>query len=202
VSVRPVTFHPDGSIDVLFDETGHTGTLAPSQVVWGKNADGTDRHDGMTLACPDGCGGTSWHPVGGGADPPNIQYLFVDKTKRDGCACGQVAPGRTDAVPQSHVELNVNRQDGPDHWQLDPMRLGLELPEQQPAGGPPVFQVVYRNTDRLIVGLHPQGGVGPDHGVSVVRDLAEYDVLMRTEPAYLSADGQHILGGPPTGVAA
>jgi hypothetical protein len=62
-----------------------------------------------------------------------------------------------------------------------------------------VFQVVYRNTDRLIVGLHPQGGVGPDHGVSVVRDMAEYDVLMATEPAYLSSDGQHILGGPPAG---
>jgi hypothetical protein len=28
--------------------------------------------------------------------------------------------------------------------------------------------------------------------------MAEYDILMRTDPAYLSADGNHIVGVPRT----
>ena len=118
------------------------------------------------------------------------QQMFVNKTKRDGCACGNVA-ARTDSVPESHVHLNVSRTDGPDRWQLDNAPV-----VQAQAGQAPIFQVVYRRDDRLIVGTHPRGGVGPDHGVVVIRDMAEWDNLMRFDPAYLSADGNHIQSAP------
>jgi hypothetical protein len=60
------------------------------------------------------------------------------------------------------------------------------------------FKVVYVDPgDGLIVGMDPSGGaVGNDHKVAVLHDAAEYDVLMRTEPAYLSSDKDHILAAP------
>jgi hypothetical protein len=64
------------------------------------------------------------------------------------------------------------------------------------AEGPPQKPIVYRRTDRLVVGVHPRGGVGPDHGVEVI-DVAEYDLLLRTDPAYVTQDG-HIQATPPT----
>ena len=63
---------------------------------------------------------------------------------------------------------------------------------------PNMFQVVYNKTTRLIIGLEPSGGVGPDNSVGVIHDLAEYDNLTRFDPAYLSSDGDHIVGTPPT----
>ena len=60
------------------------------------------------------------------------------------------------------------------------------------------FQVVYVDPGNgLIVGLDPRGGaVGNKHKVAVLHDQHEYDVLMRTDPAYLSADKDHILAAP------
>jgi hypothetical protein len=43
--------------------------------------------------------------------------MFVKKTEREGCACGQVVASST-ALPESHVRLNVNRQDGEGRWAL------------------------------------------------------------------------------------
>jgi len=193
MSVRPVAFNADGSIDVVFDETGHSGTIPPEQILWTSDPmSGGDNHNYIRLECPDGCGGTSIWPVGGGADTVNGQQLFVHKTERDGCACGQTQPGDTSATPTAHVRLLVNRMDGPGRWQLDqPAQLSAR------ENSPDMFQVVYRKADNLIVGLEPSGGVGPDNSVGVIHDMAEYDVLMRTDPAWLSADGDDIVGSPP-----
>ena len=62
---------------------------------------------------------------------------------------------------------------------------------------PKQFQVVYNKTTRLIIGLEPSGGVGPDNSVGVIHDMAEYDNLQKYDPAYLSSDGDHIQGTPP-----
>jgi hypothetical protein len=115
VSVRPVTFNPDGSIDVVFDELGHTGTIPAAEVVWASNTDGSHNHQFIVLACPDGCGAVSTWPVGGGADAQMGQQMFVKKTEREGCACGNVQAA-TNGVPESHVRLNCSRMDGPDRW--------------------------------------------------------------------------------------
>ena len=63
---------------------------------------------------------------------------------------------------------------------------------------PTQFKVVYVDPgDGLIVGMEPSGGaVGGKHKVAVLHDPAEYYVLMRTDPAYLSDDKQHILAEP------
>ena len=60
------------------------------------------------------------------------------------------------------------------------------------------FKVVYVDPgDGLIVGMDPSGGaVGSAHKVAVLQDQNEYDMLMRTDPAYLSGDKQKILASP------
>lgn len=57
------------------------------------------------------------------------------------------------------------------------------------------FKVVYVDPgDGLIVGMEPSGGaVGSAHKVAVLFDPAEYENLMRFEPAYLSSDKNHVL---------
>jgi hypothetical protein len=193
MSVRPITFQPNGDIDVVFDEMGHSGTVPAAEVMWATNMDGSHNHNFIVLVCPDGCGATSTWPVAGGADAVNGQQMFVEKTTREGCACGQTTAGDTTATPTAHVRLNCNRMDGPGRWQLDaPAQVSTR------ENAPNMFQVVYRKADNLIVGLEPAGGVGPDNSVGVLHDMAEYDVLVRTDPAYLSADGDHIVGSPPS----
>lgn len=118
MSIRPVLFHPDGSIDTVFDETGHTGTIPAAEVKWSAGIDGIEDHRYIVLYCPDGCGASSTHPVGGGAAPVEVQQMFVQKTTREGCACGVVAPGLQNTVPESHVHLNVARMEGEGRWAL------------------------------------------------------------------------------------
>ena len=66
------------------------------------------------------------------------------------------------------------------------------------AQAPKQFQVIYNRDTRLIVGLSPKGGgVGPANRLAVIHDMAEYDNLMKYDPAYLSSDGDHIVGAPP-----
>jgi hypothetical protein len=59
----------------------------------------------------------------------------------------------------------------------------------------PQRPIVYRLSDRLVVGEHPRGGVGSQHRVQVIA-IAEYEKLLRTDPAYITQDG-HIVGAPP-----
>jgi len=117
MSVRPVTFNADGSIDVVYDELGHSGAIPAAEINWTQNIDGSRSHNFIVLNCPDGCGASSTWPVGGGADAVNGQQMFVQKTEREGCACGNVAAG-TNAVPEAHVHLNVARMDGEERWTL------------------------------------------------------------------------------------
>lgn len=117
MSVRPVRFLENGDVETVYDEQGHTGTIPAAEVAWSKGIDGTDNHAFIVLQCPDGCGATSTHPVGGGADAPNVQQMFVEKTQREGCACGNV-PASTNATPEAHVHLNVARMDGDGRWAL------------------------------------------------------------------------------------
>ena len=118
MSVRPVTFNTDDSIDVVYDELGHSGTIPAAEVQWATQMDGSHDHNFIVLNCPDGCGATSTHPVGGGAAASDVQQMFVQKTEREGCACGTVAAG-TNSIPESHVHLNVARMDSEERWALD-----------------------------------------------------------------------------------
>ena len=118
MSVRPVAFNADGSIDVVYDEGGHSGTIQAAEIAWAANPDGSHNHNFVVLHCPDGCGTASTHPVGGGAAPAEVQQMFVQKTQREGCACGQVDAADPNSLGESHVRLQVNRMDGPGRWVL------------------------------------------------------------------------------------
>jgi hypothetical protein len=72
----------------------------------------------------------------------------------------------------------------------------MTQPEQQAGPGETMFQVVYRRSDGLVIGTHPKGGVGNQNGVSVIHDMAQWDILMKTDPAYLSTDGNTIVSTP------
>lgn len=61
------------------------------------------------------------------------------------------------------------------------------------AEGPPQRPIVYRRSDRLVVGEHPKGGVGALHAVEVI-SLEEYEKLLRTDPAYVTTDGKIVEG--------
>jgi hypothetical protein len=117
MSVRPVTFNADGSIEVLHDEAGHGGTIPAAEVAWTQNMDGSHNHNFIVLVCPS-CGSSSTHPVGGGAAPAEVQQMFVNKVTSEGCACGQVVVTDADALGESHVRLQVNRMDGPGRYAL------------------------------------------------------------------------------------
>jgi len=63
------------------------------------------------------------------------------------------------------------------------------------AEGPKQRNIVCRRSDRLVVGLHPKGGVGNQHSVEIISN-EEYEKLLRTDPAWVTADGK-IQGTPP-----
>jgi len=63
---------------------------------------------------------------------------------------------------------------------------------------PFMFRVVYVDPGNgLVVGMDPRGGaVGSKHKVAVIHDHAERDILLATNPAYLSSNKLHILAAP------
>jgi hypothetical protein len=186
----------DGTWTFIDDGLNHTGSIQSADVTYTINMDGSYNHNLILVTCPI-CGSATTHPVGGGAQPLSVQKMFVLKTEIDGCPCGQTQPDDTSGLPESHVRLNCNRMDGPGRWQLDQSPQNFERLIINPQeNSPNMFQVVYRKSDGLIVGLEPSGGVGPDNSVQPIHDMTEYDVLMRTDPAYLSEDGDHIVSEP------
>lgn len=172
MSVRPITLNPDGSCEAYFDEEQHQGTLPAAQITWGVNMDQTPNHKTLAMPCPDGCGATSWHPAGGGAAPTEVQELFVDKATREGCACGEIAAGRTDAAPKAHIRLLVARMDGPERWKLGPVDTT-------------VFTIVHRVSDGFVLGLDPDGPLDADLATLESDDALMFRTLMRTESAYV-----------------
>jgi hypothetical protein len=118
VSVRPVAFGADGSVEVVCDETGHGGWLPPAQVRWGVDRNGAPDPSQIVLECPDGCGVASFHPVGGGAAPPLVQEMFMRKIEHEGCPCGQIGGACAEGLAYAHAKLACERQDGAGRWQV------------------------------------------------------------------------------------
>jgi hypothetical protein len=122
MSIRPVQFFPDGSIEVLHDELGHGGTISDAEIIWSQNMDGTPNHNFLVLTCPfASCGSVSTWPVGGGADAVMGQQMFVNKIQREGCVClAMQARGALSAEDaKAHVKELVIAMDGESRWVLD-----------------------------------------------------------------------------------
>jgi hypothetical protein len=82
------------------------------------------------------CGSSSTHPVGGGAQPPLVQELFVHLALREGCPCpAPFAASRTGPPPDDadviaahdHVKAHCEEMDGEGRWQVTPEQLRESL---------------------------------------------------------------------------
>ena len=127
MSIRPINFLPNGDLEVAFDEHGHQGTIAAADVKWTTSMDGSEDHRYIILECPDGCGSTSTHPVGGGADAPNVQEMFVRKINAEGCVCGTVQRTAPAQAAMDHVHELVTEMDGEERWQVNEEELPAAL---------------------------------------------------------------------------
>ena len=75
--IRPTEVHPDGSVDAVYDEEQHTGTVPAEQITWGQGMGGVPNTSMIVLPCPDGCGATSYHPRE--SNEPLVQEMFARK---------------------------------------------------------------------------------------------------------------------------
>jgi len=125
--------NPDGTWTVVHDDAAsgsHTGQVQPTDVVRAINMDGSPNENFATLTCPV-CGDTSTHPVGGGAQPPLVQELFVRLALREDCPCPQITNlkmvGRAtkDATQAAHdhVKEHAEAMDGEGRWQVTQEQL-------------------------------------------------------------------------------
>ena len=111
MSVRPITFNEDGSIDYYYDEEQHSGTIPQDQINFLSDPiSGQINHNVIILECQDNCGGISWHPVSGGAAPKEVQEMFVRKFIANGASA-------LDAIAETKSRCIA--MDGEDRWQVD-----------------------------------------------------------------------------------
>jgi hypothetical protein len=119
MSVRPVAFNSDGSVDVVFDEGGHTGTIPAADVQFVKNLDGVEDYRFILLVCPDGCGASSTHPIGGGGAPREVQEMFLRKLvppDPQACPCGNLDAGKPVLLTLSHLKTHADQMDYTGRW--------------------------------------------------------------------------------------
>lgn len=97
---------------------GHSGTLDPATVTYGKTMDGSDDLNVIVVPCPvDGY--VSCWPPGGGADALNGQTMHVMVAMRPGL--GREA--KTVEQAAASVKARVVATDGEERWVLDEAAL-------------------------------------------------------------------------------
>ena len=193
MSIHPIAYDPNSQVYTMFDDDKqHQFDIVLSELNFVQGLQGAN-HLIIIIPCLV-CGSVSSHPASGGADAPNIQQLFVNKTQSAGCVCGNVTAQSAESVAESHVRLNCNRLDGPGRWQIDSSTVN-DLQFER-AAEPVMFQTVSRKSDGLIIGLNAKGGVGPDNQMDTWHTQKDYDNLIRFDPAYVNADGDAIVGEP------
>jgi len=115
--IRPIAVNSDGSVVIVFDELGHTGTVTPASISFSV-PDGTPDYRTLVLTCPDGCGSASYHPItGDGLCRALIQEAFVRQVRLKGCPCGVATIGRPFAVVIAHIRSHVQANRG--NWEAN-----------------------------------------------------------------------------------
>jgi hypothetical protein len=104
MSIRPVTFNANGSIDVWHDEANHGGNVPAAGIHWLKLPNGNNDLRWMYLPCPS-CDSESMHPASGGADPDQVQRLFARRIRT-------LAANRTWLQARAILRTLVQNQDG------------------------------------------------------------------------------------------
>jgi len=77
MSIIPISFDSGTQTYTMHDQdNNHIFDVLLSDLPYGKNIDGSPNFDMIEVACRD-CPNISWHPVGGGAAPFDIQIMFL-----------------------------------------------------------------------------------------------------------------------------
>jgi len=118
MSIRPISYNEDTKIyRMLHEEESHEFDILLTDLQHTVKLDGSPNHDLIVVPCLVCSNTFSTHPVGGGADPLNIQQLFVNKITETGCACGNVEAGNEN-LADAHAHLSCARMDGTERWQI------------------------------------------------------------------------------------
>src|SRR5215813_8782924 len=103
---------------VFHDEMNHGGDIDPTEVQYVLNMDGSHNHEYAAVKCP-ACDLVTIHPVGGGAQPPLVQEMFVRLAQSDGCQCAADLPGGLPIqLTAGHVKQHCEQMDGEGRWQV------------------------------------------------------------------------------------
>jgi hypothetical protein len=122
VSVYVSDFTSPTEWQVQHDEAGHGGTIDPATVVYTTDPGGGSNHNFLVITCPM-CDSVSTHPVGGGAQPPLVQEMFVRKVNANGCVCPMGKDVQPASTAVTHIKELVTAMDGPERWALDDAAL-------------------------------------------------------------------------------
>ena len=100
-------------------EGAHSGTIQPTDVDYLPAPGGGRYFGGMAITCPV-CGASSFHPVGGGAQPRQVQEMFIRTLTRAGvaCPCGALPAGRPALLVIAHLKTHADQMDGPGRWRI------------------------------------------------------------------------------------
>jgi hypothetical protein len=124
MAIRPITYNPDGSIEVWHDEFSHGGTIPEADIKFAKKHDGTDDERFIILNCPyPGCNSSSLHPASGGCDPEQVQKLFAKMYKKHSAIeklpHHEKQAQRTWDQAKANLKRVVEEMDGPGRFRLD-----------------------------------------------------------------------------------
>jgi hypothetical protein len=108
----------------------HQDTINPTTITYTTGMDGQPNHLFATINCPV-CDSVSTHPVGGGAQPPLVQELFIHLALRDGCTCETGFAGARSTpysaadvtAAHNHVKVHTEEMDGEGRWQVTAEQL-------------------------------------------------------------------------------
>jgi hypothetical protein len=96
----------------------HEASVAHTGIKHATGIDGAPNHQSAVVACPV-CGSVSTHPVGGGAQPPLVQEMFVRLVQRDDCPCpDNFKAARSFSAAKEHVKVHTEEMDGVGRWQV------------------------------------------------------------------------------------
>lgn len=106
MSIHPIEFNNTTRVYIMsHDENNHIFDMLESDIHF---AEGTDRYINIPCLMCDSC---SVHPAGGGADPANVQPIFVRMYVKE------FAMSISDAI--THAKDIVTEMDGESRWQVN-----------------------------------------------------------------------------------
>ena len=168
MSIRPISY-ADGVYEIWHDERNHGGQVSSDLVNFAVNiTDDTPIFNIIGIYCPldeD----SSWHPVGGGADPDRVQPMFAQIVSTKGCPCGLIQGPMPLRLAQAHIKKHADEMDGRGRYRDNSLPTGP-------------FEIVVNINTRAIVGIGPfedSDDFGPDYLIVPVDNEATYELACR-----------------------